>query len=113
MKSNFIKEKNNICIIHHIFQSSPPSFSPKDRTNDVDAILYCIERAEKFIYISVMDYFPLTVYTPKIKYVFINIITYICLLIYFLFIFIYINKYEYIELNVCIYNILYVVYSQN
>lgn len=48
--------------------SSPPPFSPKDRTNDVDAILYCIERAEKFIYISVMDYFPLTIYTPKIKY---------------------------------------------
>lgn len=48
--------------------SSPPSFSPKGRTNDVDAILYCIEKAEKFIYISVMDYFPLTIYTAKIKY---------------------------------------------
>ena len=51
------------------FQSSPPPFSPKGRTNDIDAILYCIEKAEKFIYISVMDYFPLTVYTAKIKYV--------------------------------------------
>ncbi|XP_076750929.1 5'-3' exonuclease PLD3 [Xylocopa sonorina] len=48
--------------------SSPPSFSPKGRTNDVDAILYCIERAEKFIYVAVMDYFPLTIYTAKIKY---------------------------------------------
>nr|XP_033199250.1 phospholipase D3-like isoform X1 [Bombus vancouverensis nearcticus]XP_033199251.1 phospholipase D3-like isoform X1 [Bombus vancouverensis nearcticus]XP_033199252.1 phospholipase D3-like isoform X1 [Bombus vancouverensis nearcticus] len=48
--------------------SSPPPFSPKGRTNDVDAILYCIEKAEKFIYISVMDYFPLTIYTAKIKY---------------------------------------------
>ncbi|XP_071861664.1 5'-3' exonuclease PLD3 isoform X2 [Bombus fervidus] len=48
--------------------SSPPLFSPKGRTSDVDAILYCIEKAEKFIYISVMDYFPLTIYTAKIKY---------------------------------------------
>ncbi|OAD52164.1 Phospholipase D3 [Eufriesea mexicana] len=48
--------------------SSPPPFSPKGRTNDVDAILYCIERAEKFIYIAVMDYFPLSIYTAKIKY---------------------------------------------
>ncbi|XP_054006536.1 5'-3' exonuclease PLD3-like isoform X1 [Hylaeus anthracinus] len=48
--------------------SSPPPFSPKGRTNDVDAILNCIEKAEKFIYIAVMDYFPLTIYTAKIKY---------------------------------------------
>lgn len=27
-----------------------------------------MQRAEKFIYISVMDYFPLTIYTPKVKY---------------------------------------------
>ncbi|XP_017877558.2 phospholipase D3-like [Ceratina calcarata] len=49
--------------------SSPPPFSPKGRTNDVDGILYCIERAEKFVYVALMDYFPLTIYSPKIKYV--------------------------------------------
>ncbi|XP_024936685.1 phospholipase D3 isoform X2 [Cephus cinctus] len=48
--------------------SSPPPFSPIGRTNDLDAILHCVEKAEKFIYISVMDYFPLTIYTPKVKY---------------------------------------------
>ena len=48
--------------------SSPPAFSPKGRTNDVDAILYCIEKAERFIHIAVMDYFPLTIYTAKVKY---------------------------------------------
>nr|XP_050851450.1 5'-3' exonuclease PLD3-like isoform X4 [Vespula vulgaris] len=48
--------------------SSPPPFSPSGRSNDIDAILHCIEKAEKFIYISVMDYFPLIIYTPKIKY---------------------------------------------
>lgn len=42
--------------------------SPKGRTNDIDAILNCIDKAEKFIYISVMDYFPLTLYTPKTKF---------------------------------------------
>uniref|UniRef100_A0ABD2XDW7 PLD phosphodiesterase domain-containing protein n=1 Tax=Trichogramma kaykai TaxID=54128 RepID=A0ABD2XDW7_9HYME len=50
------------------FASSPPPFSPEGRTGDIDAILRCIERAEKFIYVAVMDYFPLTLYTPKRKY---------------------------------------------
>ncbi|XP_077255467.1 5'-3' exonuclease PLD3 isoform X2 [Temnothorax americanus] len=48
--------------------SSPPPFSPKGRSSDLDAIVHCITKAEKFIYISVMDYFPLTIYTPQIKY---------------------------------------------
>ncbi|XP_048516236.1 5'-3' exonuclease PLD3-like isoform X2 [Athalia rosae] len=50
------------------FASSPPALSPKGRTNDLDAILHCIDKAEKFIYISVMDYFPLTIFEPKVKY---------------------------------------------
>ncbi|KRT84441.1 hypothetical protein AMK59_2558 [Oryctes borbonicus] len=48
--------------------SSPPPFCPDGRTKDVDAVLSVIRHAEKFIYISVMDYFPLTIYTPKIKF---------------------------------------------
>ncbi|KAH0953755.1 hypothetical protein HN011_008467 [Eciton burchellii] len=48
--------------------SSPQPFSPKGRSNDIDAILHCIAKAEKFIYISVMDYFPLTIYTAQVKY---------------------------------------------
>lgn len=50
-------------------QSSPPPMSPKGRTQDIDAIVDVIKNAEKFIHISVMDYFPLTVFTPKIKLV--------------------------------------------
>ncbi|XP_014480692.1 PREDICTED: phospholipase D3-like [Dinoponera quadriceps] len=48
--------------------SSPPPFSPRGRSNDLDAILHCIAKAERFIYISVMDYFPLTIYTAQVKY---------------------------------------------
>ncbi|XP_023247850.1 phospholipase D3-like [Copidosoma floridanum] len=50
------------------FASSPTPFLPEGRTSDLDSIIHCIEKAEKFIYISVMDYFPLTIYSPKIKF---------------------------------------------
>ena len=43
--------------------SSPPQFNPEGRTNDIDAILNVIERAEKFINIAVMDYFPAFLYS--------------------------------------------------
>ncbi|CAH1792412.1 unnamed protein product [Owenia fusiformis] len=43
--------------------SSPPEFCPNGRTVDVDAILDIIGKAQKFIYIAVMDYFPTTLYT--------------------------------------------------
>lgn len=56
------------CILNACFQSSPPPFSPKGRTNDIDAIISVIQKAEKFVYISVMDYTPLTIYTPKLKF---------------------------------------------
>lgn len=49
------------------FQSSPPQMSPIGRAQDIDAILHVIRNAEKFIHISVMDYLPLTMYTPKIR----------------------------------------------
>ncbi|XP_077294521.1 5'-3' exonuclease PLD3-like isoform X2 [Arctopsyche grandis] len=45
--------------------SSPPPLSPVGRTNDLSAIVNIIKSAEKFVYISVMDYFPLMLYTPK------------------------------------------------
>lgn len=48
------------------FSSSPQPMNPKGRTHDLAAILKTIELAEKFIHISVMDYFPLQIYTPKI-----------------------------------------------
>lgn len=50
------------------FQSSPLPFNPAGRTNDIDALLNVIQHAEKFIYIAVMDYFPLTIFSPKMEY---------------------------------------------
>jgi len=47
------------------FQSSPPPFCPEGRSTDIDAVIDVISRAERFIYISVMDYFPLQIYTSK------------------------------------------------
>ncbi|KAL0964524.1 hypothetical protein UPYG_G00325140 [Umbra pygmaea] len=41
--------------------SSPDVFSPKDRTVDLDAISYVIQKASRFIYISITDYLPLTI----------------------------------------------------
>ncbi|KAF7278284.1 hypothetical protein GWI33_008637 [Rhynchophorus ferrugineus] len=45
--------------------SSPLPFNPVGRTNDIDALVNVIKHAEKFIYIAVMDYFPMMIYTPK------------------------------------------------
>lgn len=45
--------------------SSPPPFCPEGRSTDIDAIIHVISAAEHFIYISVMDYFPLQIYTPR------------------------------------------------
>lgn len=50
------------------FSSSPLPFNPQGRTNDVDAIKTVIKHAEKFVYIAVMDYLPLMIYTPKLKF---------------------------------------------
>lgn len=49
------------------FSSSPPQLNPRGRTNDVNAIIQTIQNAERFVYISVMDYAPLEVFSPKIK----------------------------------------------
>lgn len=48
--------------------SSPPQFSPEGRTNDDDAIVSIIESAEEFVYISVMDYSPALLFTPKFQF---------------------------------------------
>lgn len=48
--------------------SSPPPLVARGRTSDVDAIINTILHAEKFVHISVMDYFPLMLYAPRNKY---------------------------------------------
>ncbi|XP_038045980.1 5'-3' exonuclease PLD3-like isoform X2 [Patiria miniata] len=40
------------------FSSSPPQFCPDGRTNDIDAILDVMDKAEQFIHIAVMEYYP-------------------------------------------------------
>ena len=47
----------------YLLQSSPPPLCPSGRTSDVDAILDVIYKAEQYVYIAVMDYFPITLYT--------------------------------------------------
>lgn len=49
------------------FASAPPQLSALGRAQDIDAIVRVIGAAERFVYISVMDYLPLMVYTPKIR----------------------------------------------
>lgn len=39
--------------------------SPAGRTQDIDAIVNVINKAEKFVHISVMDYIPMQVYGPR------------------------------------------------
>lgn len=46
--------------------SSPPEFCPRGRTTDIGSILDIIDSAKKFVYIAVMDYSPMMLYTwPK------------------------------------------------
>ncbi|XP_063238049.1 5'-3' exonuclease PLD3-like isoform X2 [Bacillus rossius redtenbacheri] len=48
--------------------SSPPAFCPEGRSTDLTAVLNVIASAEKFIYIAVMDYIPMTIYTAKRRF---------------------------------------------
>lgn len=48
--------------------SSPPKLSPPGREDDLAAILRVINSATKFVYVSVMDYFPTTLYTQQRTY---------------------------------------------
>lgn len=53
---------NNIGSSKVYLSSSPPPFSPTGRTQDIDAIVKTILDAEEFVYVSVMDYIPMTIY---------------------------------------------------
>lgn len=48
--------------------SSPPKFCPPGRTDDLSAIIRVIDSATKFVFVSVMDYFPTTLYTRQRTY---------------------------------------------
>lgn len=59
---------NNDYLFSTFFSNSPPPLNAKGRTNDLNAIISTILNAERFVHISVMDYFPLQLYSPKITY---------------------------------------------
>ncbi|XP_061139219.1 5'-3' exonuclease PLD3 isoform X1 [Syngnathus typhle] len=48
--------------------SSPPQISARGREDDLHAILSVIEDAQELIYISVMDYLPLSEFTKPIRF---------------------------------------------
>ncbi|OZC05105.1 hypothetical protein X798_07934 [Onchocerca flexuosa] len=56
-------ERNGVYI-----SSAPPTFCPKGRVDDLSAILQVISTARDFIHISVMDYFPATLYLTNNRY---------------------------------------------
>lgn len=51
-------------------QSSPPSFCAEGRTPDLQAILSVISDAQQFVYIAVMDYMPIMVFSSPKRSVF-------------------------------------------
>ncbi|XP_066916343.1 5'-3' exonuclease PLD3-like [Clytia hemisphaerica] len=51
--------------LDYYWSTSPPSFCAPKRTSDIDAIIDLISRAEKFVYIAVMDYYAAFVYQNK------------------------------------------------
>lgn len=48
--------------------SSPKQLCAKGRLPDDDAILDVIQKAKTFVYVAVMDYFPITIYTKKVQF---------------------------------------------
>uniref|UniRef100_A0A6B2L671 PLD phosphodiesterase domain-containing protein n=1 Tax=Arcella intermedia TaxID=1963864 RepID=A0A6B2L671_9EUKA len=49
------------------FSASPIPFNTPSRMNDIDALIWHIDSAEKFVYGSVMDYAPYTLYMKPPK----------------------------------------------
>jgi len=49
------------------FQSSPSPICPDGRTPDLDALLDVINKADRYVYIAVMDYMPLIEFSKPLK----------------------------------------------
>ncbi|XP_049684422.1 5'-3' exonuclease PLD4 isoform X2 [Accipiter gentilis] len=50
------------------FSASPPVFCPEGRTHDLFAIISIISEAQKFVYVSVMEYFPTSRFVHPERY---------------------------------------------
>lgn len=48
-------------------QSAPPQIAARGRTDDLAAILSVIHDAHKFVFISVMDFLPLSEYSKPLR----------------------------------------------
>lgn len=48
-------------------QSAPPQISARGRTDDLAAILSVIHDARKFVFISVMDFLPMSQYSEPAR----------------------------------------------
>ncbi|XP_017272816.1 5'-3' exonuclease PLD4 isoform X2 [Kryptolebias marmoratus] len=61
-----VEEDNTTTSLY--ISGSPPSFCPRSRTQDLEAILSSISEAEKFVDVAVMEYFPAIFYEKPPKY---------------------------------------------
>lgn len=64
MENPMLLAKSNLNETMYI-SVAPPSFLPGGRTSDVTAVLNIIDSAEDYIYIAVMDYYPVTLYQKQ------------------------------------------------
>lgn len=55
-----------------LLQASPPALCPHGRTWDLKAVLAVMWGAQKFIYASVMEYFPTTRFTHPARLVWVR-----------------------------------------
>ncbi|XP_028271247.1 phospholipase D3 isoform X2 [Parambassis ranga] len=53
---------------HVYLSSAPPKISARGRSDDLSTILSVVNDAQKFVYISVMDYLPLSQYTEPLRF---------------------------------------------
>lgn len=68
MLLNIKKDNFSSYIMQAFASSAPPPLTATGRTHDLDAILHTINSALQFVHIAVMDYFPLTLFGPRLQY---------------------------------------------
>lgn len=68
MLLNIKKDNTSSYIMQGFAASAPPPLTAAGRTHDLDAILQTINSALQFVHISVMDYFPLILFGPRLQY---------------------------------------------
>uniref|UniRef100_A0A1B0C3P7 PLD phosphodiesterase domain-containing protein n=1 Tax=Glossina palpalis gambiensis TaxID=67801 RepID=A0A1B0C3P7_9MUSC len=54
--------------LHAVVSSSPPPLTSAGRVDDLECILKTINDAKSFVYVAVMDYYPLIMYTENMRY---------------------------------------------